>query len=280
MPVRRADLTTRSGRFKNLAANQTLVQSPKASKYRFFNTGKKPFTIQVKEGATVAKTTDLYPQCSVDVLLLDNTTAVAVGGTYGAITTAVAEIEGVYDLISDAAPIRSGRFKRKGNTPVTAIPIINGDADSLYRLYNVGESDLLIDARPEVLSPECSRDFALPSSSAFVSITGSENTFQGLYDLVKTGTGIRSGQFRFTEANPATEHLLIDVTGVTVGHRYRITNAGEFQFTVLGNGTALVTLKRDQSFDFQVVDSALRVITIRGVNDKLVNGIYDYLGPA
>lgn len=274
---RKDEAMIRSGRFRAPTANQPIIQVEEDTDYRILNAGEVPFTLSV---TGLASTLTVSKNCAVDV-------KVPTGGQVTVNGAALSEIEGVFDILSDDAPGRSGRFKGAG-TDSAPIAIIQGRAGTVYRIFNAGEQSFALrtasgDSAP--LDRQCSRDVLVTDDT--LSARRADNLLiSGVFDAVGQHPSLRSGRFRVLDG-VAAEHDIIDRRGGIGGRpqRYRISNAGDNPFIVRGQRgmtmTDVVTLSRDQSIDLHVRGSVnARVSVIASANNSLITGIYDYLGEA
>lgn len=284
MAGRKADSGIRSGRFEGPTAAQPIIVVQHSTVYRFFNTGKVPFNVQIPDPNPSNPPNTLVTldrQSSADVKIAGGKSVVI-----GAVDPAKqSNVKGVYSLLAPTHPIRSGHFKSK--TPATATTILHGRKSNLYRVYNSGEATFKVmntPDEPEVIA-DCSLDLLV--AKQVTEVTGANNTtIAGVYESLLEGTSVRSGRFTFQEANSPIEHLIIDFrqadSTATPVHRFRITNGGDTSFLVLKDGGSIlgadVMLGRGQSIDFQIVEKEQNKIEVKGNADEQFTGIYDYLG--
>lgn len=284
MPGRKAPSGIRSGRFKGPDPAQAIISTVGPQNYRVFNTGDDKFTVVINPGNTRIV---VRKQCSADIRVPASSSVVITDFDDPVMpaepATPPEKIEGVYDLIGAEVAVRSGRFKSKLSNS-KPIELIKRRAAILYRVFNTGERAFYFNEdTTTAVPPKCSRDLALNSNAIFKIKSANDQLISGVYDSLDETGPIRSGRFEFTEQNPAIEHLLIDLSSADGDYVYRVTNAGDEPFDVYAPGAVkLATLKRNQSFDFQISsDSAANLkITVKGAANKTITGIYDFLGTA
>ncbi|MBI1346147.1 hypothetical protein GC163_07640 [bacterium] len=302
MPAQRGNAVQRSGQVKAPEANQKIVLTKANATYRFFNTSKKPFKISVRRGVSseLLQDIDLFPKCSIDIRLTGPCYVVLKGGTWtlengAAVTTDLSDIQCVYDVISDSIPVRSGQFKKpkkyQGQASVKIANIGLNISSGMYRIFNAGETPILIGTSTDPLPPACSRDVNVldlvdvsspDAANLVIQSEVPENDFVGLFDVLETGASVRSGRFELFEADPANVHLLINAENYSdTPYRYRLFNTGTEAFEVLADGASLVKLDKNQSIDFQVKDGAQFVKKL-GVKPlaagQTITGVYDIIG--
>lgn len=184
----------RSGRFNKNAENATLVDGRANVFYRVFNSA--PFDpdhpttnqISVKYGNGNGKSVMLLPTFSVDVFL-ENTLEV----------NGLQVVQGMYDVLSESAEVRSGRFKTRGQmNKADLIPVVVGPSGKfagVYRVFNSGDSDFQLVAKKgngaatnigDPIEPNQSMDFVShKNEDVFVKATDSTKYIEGIYEFIK-----------------------------------------------------------------------------------------------
>ncbi len=192
-------MAIRSGRFSSDDAfgdNKILVVRGKRSgAFRFFNSGDNPFTILPSgENTPSGKQIPLNPTFSVDIL--PGNGGVYIVGEPPTGTPPVAQpIEGMYDFLSHATTVRSGRFniKLKGGDPTAPHQIIDlqgGSSNAWYRIFNSGDFNIEIEKgkqNPVVINrlpPGQSFDFQVSQKNVYVKSTNAKEPIEGIYEFL------------------------------------------------------------------------------------------------
>lgn len=282
----------RSGRIIAPTKDQKVIVVRDPTAYRIFNTGQFAFKVMVVDGSgATTQLATIDKRSSADIKVPD---------ARAILIQAVAadkqdSIEGLYDLLDTTSPVRSGHFKSK--TPTSPVTIARNRRGKLYRVYNSGEVAFTVKqgtvaANDREVQPGCSLDLYLAAPE--ISVTRSDNTLMsGVYDLLQESNPVRSGRFAIPKATSPVSQLIIDFLNAPAGgndvvHQFRVTNGGDTPFVVLRDGQSVlgqasnvdIPLLTDQSVDFQIAQSELSQIVVKGAANEPFTGIYDYLGPA
>ncbi|MCA8986058.1 MAG: hypothetical protein KDA78_00360 [Planctomycetaceae bacterium] len=189
-------------------------------------------------------------------------------------------------------PLRSGRFSFKNGTQT----IIKGkNPDAIFRVLNSGDELIKVDVDGTTveLNPKYSIDIA---GGDLIQIVSDGNKLaQGMYDYLSEYRDIRSG--RFNTINPRKNKVVHDpllIIDYSLASKsvlfYRFFNSSDDNqviniyvtkdATTLPSGSPDFVLNPEQSIDLQCVKSGSKgAIWVKSnVNNKPIDGIYDYLG--
>ena len=265
----------RSGRIKaeNSAGSLSLPIIKRPGKYRILNTGESEFSIKPDGGTAI-------PLKSKNALDIEITTGIDIE------KTAAGAIDGVYDLLDTAKPIRGGRFKGPV-TPAPGITIAQNRGATFYRIFNSGKNRFNVNFQGTSI-PVRQRMTIDVAAGAVITITNPDTgsiPVQGIFDYLDPRNEIRSGRFKIKKdatavppVDPLTPHPIINLFGTLNAVGYRIFNTGENPIVILEGTTTLHTLNSDESLDF-VVGSNRQIFVKSTTSNKPIEGIYDYLGP-
>ncbi len=197
-------MAIRSGRFSSNDAsgnNKILVIKGKRSgTFRFFNSGGNPFTILPSgENTPSGKQIVLNPTFSVDISP-GNGGVYIVGEPPIGMPPEDQPIEGIYDFLSHAATVRSGRFNIKlrdhlgaavdPTTPHQIIDLQGGNSNAWYRIFNSGDFNIEIEKGKQnpvvikLLAPGQSFDFQVSQKNVYVKSTNAKEPIEGIYEFL------------------------------------------------------------------------------------------------
>jgi hypothetical protein len=186
--------------------------------------------------------------------------------------------------------IRSGRFRLQAQAS-----IIYEAGGNFYRIFNssdpraIGGSTNLRSFTVRVapgssagatitVAPKFSLDVKVRNSIDELEITpttiGATGEVEGIYDLLRDASEIRSGRFRF-ETAPTDRHQIVSSGGGNLEAMYRMFNSGENDITLWDaktGGTSFLAVPAKQSRDFNVSN---RDVFVQSAG--AFEGIYDFL---
>ena len=279
----------RSGRFKldSASAGNLIIDVGTAGSYRFINAGEEPFNVDLPNGGGVVHH-KVAVDCSLD-LEVTSTAAISKVG-------AADEVEGVYDLNSVGAQIRSGRFRSTDpdSNPVLIVKDPGGVNVKRYRVTNTGKRDFDVRLGSTNLTVEryCSLDFVAIANQVRIR-RGSDLLVEGIYDLLANESEIRSGHFKIKTGNSSQSRTIIHLADGTLNPKpraaYRIHNTGNFKFNLASATADIGIVQPNHSLDFEIPntgtdnDRIIRVIQLVDPDDPnnfpLISGVFDFLGP-
>jgi hypothetical protein len=273
-------MAIRSGRFDGDAAAATtgieIINGHKDDIYRIFNAGENPFAVH--QGTNPFAT--VPSGCSVDI------------NPKGVITIkSTLKVNGIYDLLTKHATVRSGRFAVEGGAVTSTEQVISTAAKggSVYRIMNSGDSAFELRRKNKKivdLKPKMSIDADLKNNDELSVVAAAGQEIEGIYFHLNQIPPVKSGRFKIDPKIPATPvpdptiaHAIIDASGELESY-YRIFNSGAFDFEIEGLGlSSNPTVKPNLSFDFKV--SSKTIVKVKGktgATSDPIEGIYEYLG--
>lgn len=272
MPPRRATVGLRSGRFvADIVAGTplTIVQSDTPAAYRVLNSGQTSFKVIISGTTEVIVAEDCSVDCHGTTLAIDSPDGTNV------------KVSGVFDRIRQNTDIRSGRFKSGAMAPADPITLVQNRGQQIYRVFNAGDAAINVHVGGIgalfPLQSNCSIDVAAGNAATPSISIGAAANLDGAIDAVESGDSIRSGRFKHKAGTSAAQKTMLDLRKMPVAQRYRITNGGKNDITVHLPSAAPV-LKADQSLDVKLPTSPNPIIAVSNSENKLITGIYDYLG--